>query len=421
MKITGGVWHGQNEFRPTAPRPLVVRVRVRGRAPDRSEPKESARLSLAVPTDRPDPTDPTDPAATGGPARTAAPPATGDRPGRSDRESGGAARREPLLDNAKVLTILLVVVGHAWNNLRDLPLVEGGYLLLYLFHMPVFVLVTGYLSRGSTTLTPDRAQRVVGDLVVPYLLFQTGYGVLADLAGIEPARPGLVSPSWLMWFLAALACWRLSAPIWQHMRAPVAVAVAVSLAGGATTAGTLALTQVLGLLPFFVLGLCLRPGHLHRLRTPAVRGASAVVLAAAAVACCLLAPVSDQTMEWVYWRSSYAELGVGLLEGSLVRLGLLAAGLVLAAAFLTLVPWRETWFTRLGAHTMYAYLLHGLLVLVTLGLGLFALAEARPLVGVPAVTGGAALGAWLLMSRPVRRVMRPVVQPDVRALWRSDG
>jgi fucose 4-O-acetylase-like acetyltransferase len=358
-------------------------------------------LSLAVPTDQPNPTDRT------GPTLTEPSPAAAPKP-----------VRDPWLDNMKVLAIVLVVVGHAWNNLRDLPLVEAGYLLVYLLHMPLLVLVSGHLSGRATTITPERAQRIVGSLVVPYLLFQTGYGVLAELARIEPSRPGLVSPSWLMWFLAALACWRLSAPVWRRMRAPVAVAVVLSLLGGATTTGALALTQVLGLLPFFVLGMWLRPHHLRWLRTPVARVVAVATLATAAACCWVVAPVSDQQTEWVYWRSSYAELGVGWLEGGLARLGLLLAGLVLAAAVVALVPRDSRWFTRLGAHTMYAYLLHGLLVLAVLGLGLFDLAVAHPLVGVPAVTGGAVLAAWALMSRPVRQAMRPVVEPDVRALWR---
>ncbi|MGH3356193.1 MAG: acyltransferase family protein [Nocardioidaceae bacterium] len=344
------------------------------------------------------------------PPRTA-PPRTA--PPRTDRPG-----RDPYLDNAKLIAIVLVVVGHSWNNLRDLPLVEAAYLLLYLFHMPAFVLVTGYLSRGSTTLTAGRAQQIVGGVVVPYLLFQTGYGVLAGVAGIEPAGPGLVSPSWLMWFLAALACWRLTAPVWEHMRAPVAVAIACSLAGGVTSSGALALTQVLGLLPFFVLGLRLRPHHLELLRTRAVRLASLGVLGTAAACCYLAAPLTDRQMEWVYWRSSYTELGVSWLEGGLVRVGLLLAALVLSAAFLAWVPRHRTRLTAFGAHTMYAYLLHGLLVLAALGLGVFDLAVADPVVGVPLVTAGAALAACMLMSLPVRRVMQPLVQPDVRALWR---
>jgi fucose 4-O-acetylase-like acetyltransferase len=331
---------------------------------------------------------------------------------------GPRPERDPYLDNAKFLAVVLVVVGHAWNNLSALHGVEAGYLLLYLFHMPVFVLVTGYLSRGSTSLTPHRLQTLVSTVLVPYLVFQAGYGVLASLAGIEPAQPGLVVPSWLMWFLAALGCWRLTAGVWQHMRAPVAVAVAVSLVGGATSAGAFALTQVLGLLPFFVLGLGLRPHHLRRLRSRRVRLAAVAVLAAAGVACYAVTPVSDAEMEWVYWRASYAELGVSWLEGGMLRLGLLAAALVLSAAFLALVPERRTRFTRFGAHTLYAYLLHGLVVLLGLATGVFDLATGSGAVGALLVTVGAVAVAWALMTEPVRRVFRPVVQPDLRALWR---
>jgi fucose 4-O-acetylase-like acetyltransferase len=333
-------------------------------------------------------------------------------------------QRDPYLDNAKFLAVVLVVVGHAWNNLSEVHGVEAGYLLLYLFHMPVFVLVTGYLSRRSTALTPGRAQAIVGTLVVPYLIFQAGYGVLASLAGIEASEPGLVSPSWLMWFLAAVACWRATAAVWQHMRAPVAVAVAISLAGGATSAGALALTQVLGLLPFFVLGLSLRPHHLRRLRTPRVRLLAVGTLAAAAVGCFVATPVSDLRMEWVYWRSSYTELGVSWVEGGVIRLAMLLAALVLSAAFLALVPERRTWFTRFGAHTLYAYLLHGLVVLLGMATGVFDLATeggaVSDAVGVALVTAAAAAVAWALMTEPVRRVFRPVVQPDLRVLWRRD-
>ena len=328
-------------------------------------------------------------------------------------------RRDPYLDNAKFLAVVLVVVGHFWNNLSGLPVVEAGYLWLYLFHMPAFVLVTGYLSRRSTAVTPHRARQIVAGLVVPYLLFQAVYGVLGDVATIKSAEPGVLSPAWMMWFLAAVACWRLTAPLWERLRAPVAVAVLVSLLGGATTAGELALTQVLGLLPFFVLGLCLQPHHLTWLHSRAVRTAAGISLGVAFVACWVVVPVTDMQVEWVLWRSSYDQLGVGWLEGGLARLGLLLAGLVLAVAFLALVPRRPMWFTAHGAHTMYAYLVHGLVVLTALALGVFDLPVVQTPAGVAMTTAVAAATGWVLMTRPVRHVLRPVVEPDLRWLWRS--
>lgn len=363
-------------------------------------------MSIAVEAAHTDRIEP--PASTRQPEHDEAAPPTRDRgPG-----------RDPFLDNAKFLAVVLVVVGHVWNNLRMLHGIEAGYLCIYLFHIPALVLVTGHLSRSGTELTSRRVQGIVATVVVPYVLFQLPYGPLADLAMIDASQPGLVSPAWLMWFLPALACWRLTAGVWRRMRAPVAVAVAVSLLGGATSEPALGLTEVLGLLPFFVLGLCLRPRHLDLLRTRAARLAAVVVLAAAVVACYLVTPMSDPRMEWIYWRSSYAQLGASWMEGGLVRLGLLAAGVLLAAAFLALVPRRRTWFTALGRNTMYGYLLHGFVILLALAFGVFDLPVAQTVPGAALVTVTAVLVACGLMSPPVQRAARPVVQPDLGWLWR---
>ena len=45
-----------------------------------------------------------------------------------------------------------------------------------------------------------------------------------------------------------------------------------------------------------------------------------------------------------------------------MTLALFGCSLVLVACFLAWVPGRRTWFTALGAGTLYGYLLHGFLV-----------------------------------------------------------
>ncbi|MEW9034109.1 MAG: hypothetical protein AB2404_15535, partial [Planifilum fimeticola] len=47
--------------------------------------------------------------------------------------------RDPFFDNAKFVLITLVVIGHAYTNLRhDSEIVKTAYLLIYSFHMPLF-------------------------------------------------------------------------------------------------------------------------------------------------------------------------------------------------------------------------------------------------------------------------------------------
>lgn len=348
----------------------------------------------------------------------------GRRPWPFCRRSAGGTRalprprsRDPYLDNVKLIGVLLVVVGHFWTAQRDDQTVAAAYLLLYLFHMPVFVLVAGLLAPKGD-LTAPRLQGLAAGLVVPYLIFQTGYEVGEDWLGRNEGFD-LLAPPWLMWFLAALVCWRLMAPVLSRIRGAFPVAVTVSLVGGTTTADDLALAQVLGFLPFFVLGLQLRRDDLDRLRAPTLRPLAAAVLLGGAVAAWFAVPHID--MEWLYWRSSYSELGVGLLEGAAIRAALLAVALLLTAAFLALVPGRRFPLTAWGERTMYAYLLHGFPILALTAAGFFEMrVMSSPVGGVFTAAAAVAL-ALALMSDPVRRATQPLVEPRLGRLWRTEA
>src|SRR5262245_23859707 len=157
----------------------------------------------------------------------------------------------------------------------------------------------------------------------------------------------------------ALVLWRLSTPVWQQIRWPVAAAVVISLLAGMTDLpDDLEMNRTLGLLPFYVLGLMLKPEHFEMLKRTRMRVLGALTLFVSFV---FVLFVADRRMatSWVYWKTSNADMHVNNLVGSGVRLGLFVGASILVVAFLCLVPARQTWFTNLGAATLYAYLLHG--------------------------------------------------------------
>jgi fucose 4-O-acetylase-like acetyltransferase len=72
-----------------------------------------------------------------------------DQPGTPAPATGSKARL-PLWDNARFTAITLVVVGHAILRLIDgSDTSYGVYLVIYAFHVPVFVLVSGYFAKSS--------------------------------------------------------------------------------------------------------------------------------------------------------------------------------------------------------------------------------------------------------------------------------
>jgi fucose 4-O-acetylase-like acetyltransferase len=326
--------------------------------------------------------------------------------------------RDPYFDNAKFLAVVLVVIGHAWEPLRAAGVggrpLEAGQTLVYGFHLPAFILMCGYFSRGFTT-APGRTRKLVAAIVVPYVIFSAAYPMWVNLVSGGHVGWDPLEPYYLTWFLPALLLWRLSTPLWQQLRAPITTALLVSmLAGFVTLPSMLNAAQVLSFLPFFVIGLTLGPQHFARLRHPLVRVAGAVVLVAGAVVAYMLA--LDLDPEWVHWRRSFEQLGIGASAGVGFRLIALAAALLLTLGFLAVVPARRTWYTRLGSATMYVYLLHGFVTLF-LSYQDWYYRISGPQIAL--VTVGCVALACLLSGNPMRTIFHWVIEPRVGWMFRT--
>ncbi|WP_245996456.1 acyltransferase family protein [Streptomyces armeniacus] len=336
------------------------------------------------------------------------------------------AGRDPFFDNAKYLAIVLVACAHSWEPFRnDSRAATALYMFVYTFHMPAFIVISGYFSRGFD-LSPRRLHRLVTGILVPYVLFEFAYAFFRRWADDDPTYPvNLVDPYFLNWFLVALFVWRLTTPIWRTLRWPVPIAVGIALLSAVTpdVDSNLDLQRVLQFLPFFVLGLVLNPEHFALLRRRAVRLAALPVGATALVFAYWAAPRLNY--QWFYRRDSGQDLGVQAWAGGAMSVGLFACSMLLTACFLAWVPRRRMWFTALGAGTLYGYLLHGFLVKGSVWWGWYdtdwphADWPHTPL-GMVAVTLVAGVVITLLCTEPVRRVFRFAVEPRMDWLFRPD-
>ncbi|GAA4235700.1 acyltransferase family protein [Actinomadura meridiana] len=328
-------------------------------------------------------------------------------------DPGAAPRkqRDPFFDNAKYFAILLVVAGHSLANLLNVPLAKGLYIFVYMFHMPLFIVITGYFSR-NWTFAGGKARKLITNVGVPYVVFEIAYSLYDWLAGRNELEVSLLSPYYLTWFLCALFMWRLSTPVWQQIRWPLAVAVAFALLSFMSDlGGTFDIHRVIGLLPFYVLGLTLRPHHFELLKRPSARPVGAVVLAAGLGGTFLV--MNHMSRDWIYWKHPNFELGVGNVTGTLMRLAMFVAAAVLVAAFLSLIPRRRYWFTKLGAATLYAYLLHGFVIRLLDFTGWWGSGWMHTPPGVVLVVGGAVVVGTALCTRPVVRCMSWALEPKM--------
>lgn len=324
------------------------------------------------------------------------------------------------LDNARFWVMLMVVMSHSLFRVLDVDPARAIYYWLNLLMMPAFAMLSGYVSRNFRG-TPREIQRTISTLVIPYLLVESTYQALQRHYTGSPDPYMLLSPKWVAWWLAALFVWRMSTPIWHHLRHPILVSILISLLTPLTEVpNVIALPKALGMLPFYVIGMYMTMDRFERLKEFRLRVMSAGFLVAVAAASALFS--SGWDVSWTKWRHRYGEaaLDAAPLEGIALRAVLIVVGLLMGLAVVSLVSRRSSWMTRFGERTLYCYLLHGFVVLLLVReTDLFPTLRDLGPIGVAITVAGAIVLALLLMTKPVAVVFRPLFESKLDWAFRG--
>ncbi|MCZ4510790.1 acyltransferase family protein [Streptomyces sp. ActVer] len=334
-----------------------------------------------------------------------------------------AKQRDAYFDNAKYLAVVFVAMGHAWEPLTDQSrAAEALYMVVYSFHMPAFILISGYFSR-SFDMRTDRLRRLVTGVAVPYILFEIAYSLFKKWADDDPSYPiSLLDPWYLTWFLVALFVWRMTVPLWKVVRWPVPLALAIAVLASVSPdiGDDLDLQRVLQFLPFFVVGLFMKPEHFQFLRRREVRILSVPVVLGALVFAYWAGPRMNSA--WFYHRDSAQELGAPWWAGVVMTLAMFGCSMVLTSCFLAWVPRRRMWFTVLGAGTLYGYLLHGFLAKGSRFWGWYDdYAWLNQPLGEIFLTVAAAAVITVLCTPPVQRAFRFAMEPKMSWAFKRDA
>ncbi|MFI6933105.1 acyltransferase family protein [Streptomyces sp. NPDC050287] len=337
----------------------------------------------------------------------------GERPGK---------QRDAFFDNAKYLAIVLVAVAHSWEPVKgDSRILQSFYTVVYTFHMPAFIIISGFFSR-SFDLRADRLKRLLTGVVVPYVVFETAYSLFKRYVDHAPDQEiSLLDPWYLTWFLCALFIWRLTTPIWKLVRWPLPIALGIAMLASVSPeiGDDLDLQRVLQFLPFFVLGLYMKPEHFRLVRRRSVRVLSVPAFATALVVGWWAVP--RMKTGWFYHRAAAQELAAPWWSGPVMVLALFGCSLLLTACFFAWVPGRKMWFTALGAGTLYGYLLHGFLIKGGEYGGWFDHAWLERPLGEIFLSVLAAAAVTLLCTSPVRRVFRFAMEPTMEWAFKPDS
>jgi fucose 4-O-acetylase-like acetyltransferase len=339
-------------------------------------------------------------------------------------------RQVPVGDNARFACVTLVVIGHGIQRLTgDSDAALGVYLFIYAFHMPAFAIISGYFSKASPP-SSRQMKKVLTDIVLPYAIMETIWsGVQFLVEGSTSLNP--TTPHWTLWFLLALALFRLILPYLVLLRWPLLWCIAFSVGVGylGNVDNTFSLARSIGILPFFFLGWQVRQWKLvDRWRLMDAKAwwlrviAVAIFVAWAAVISSFIGLWRSIDLKyWFFYDDSYNGVGQDAWWAGLIRLGFILLAALLSAALFVLIPRRKTWFTRFGQATLYIYLLHSFVLYPIRQSGI--LGDENSSIGwLLAMIVFCIAISFALASPLVRMLFRPLIEPKPQWLFlRLDG
>lgn len=114
--------------------------------------------------------------------------------------------RLPAFDIIKAIAILLVLYGHCEQHLVDVPREQNTvYGFVYTFHMPLFMMVSGYFASSTLRLPPWQfVCKKAKALLLPVATFSLGMAILYYAAQY---RLSINLPAFLLLFAEQLGTW----------------------------------------------------------------------------------------------------------------------------------------------------------------------------------------------------------------------
>ena len=311
-------------------------------------------------------------------------------------------------DNVKGFLIFLVVIGHFMYYLGEkgnkTPWIQSVYFFIYLFHMPLFVFISGMMERRTIATGAGLRKKVIGFLILGMGLRMVNFSVRYVSRDVRNFH--LTLDQSVVWYLVALSVWipvtYLIRKTDRRLLLAASLMLALIVGYDPSVGGDFCLSRILTFYPFFLLGTMTDPAELDEKlnRTPDLWKTASLFLMLAILVFCLLAnkyiwPFLDILKGWKpYWKLR-VHPGFGLV----FRAAWYVAAVVMSAAVLLMSPGKPGVMTGVGTRTMQIYLLHRPVQHVFWFTWAKNFVEGNPAADVAYLLVGAAL--FLVLAHPV--------------------
>lgn len=276
--------------------------------------------------------------------------------------------RDCKVDGIKWLLIVLVTIGHAIEPTLSNPTANKLYSLIYLFHMPLFIYISGYFaSVKSKEKLANKGLLLLETflvLMIPQFLYYKSFNVF-----LNPENSG--------WYLISLFSWYVMAYVLKYRNSllslggntiliiSVLCAFIVFLLPLRQYGNLLSFQRTFMFLPFFMMGFLRKEKELSII--PKVSGKEKYVIVFLSVICFIFCIIYSgrilHVLEFnnanIWWMSSLYQQNLGML---LVLKVLVLVGSIITSLCVLLIVKMPTCICSLGSKTLAYYVMQGVFV-----------------------------------------------------------
>jgi fucose 4-O-acetylase-like acetyltransferase/lysophospholipase L1-like esterase len=271
----------------------------------------------------------------------------------AEAHTGHESGRIAYWDNVKGILIFFVVFGHyIWQYLGS-GLAGTIVGLIYVFHMPAFIFVAGFLSKSEHS----RSKQSLGKLAIIYIVFNTAMMLLSS--GLFNTSFQLLTPAYSYWFLLSLIMWRATIQYIPESKlfAVVCIIAAILVGWWKDVTNVLALARTIVFFPFFYIGYRMPAEkflQFVRTRKPRHYLLGGLIFSYAL----LISLIFLNKFPWL-GQSDFLMDSYGSAEDMIVRIALLSLAVLFIAGILMLVPAKPMpWLAKWGKNSISVYVLH---------------------------------------------------------------
>lgn len=263
-------------------------------------------------------------------------------------------KRIAVFDNIKFLLIVLVIYCH----LRNIGCAIPGpiYKMVYSFHMPFFVLLSGYFtSKGKE---PRKFWNSNLNLFLLFLIFSAVSALVNVFVYDKAPFTNFYTPSFALWYLLCMIYWRVAVYCIPEkvLKSPwfVASSFALTFIPVLLNVNYFSFARCISFFPFFLIGWICRESHFETTLDNASRRLKVILLCGAFVSCIMAIFLPED----IYW--GHLPIGESVPETLLYKVVSWVIALLIPTGIYILMPKNKG--IDEGRYTLFYYLFHTILL-----------------------------------------------------------